>query len=341
LRPVDRLLAGALPKAAPRFLITGLDPNGGLAVAAAARFPDSRVLWFTFDLFAAGLARGRGLDPARLLLAPDLPGDDAPERPDLVALPFPRGGEALLGRELVEEAHDALAPGGRLLAATDGDPAWVRKVVREVFRNGEVTAAPGGAVVHAERRRPGRAHKDHSHVVKLSERGRVFELRTRPGVFSYGHVDQGSKALLRVADLAACRRILDLGCGIGVLGIVAAAASPGATAVLVDSNLRATALARENAARNDVPGVTVVESADPLAVPGGPFDCVLANPPYFASFGIAERFVAAAHAHLAPGGRLWLVAKAAEEHADLVRRAFGDATIAWAGDYGVVSALRT
>lgn len=346
MRLVDEILVGALPKAAPRFLLTGLDSEAAPALAAIAKYPAARVLWFHYDLFVAGLARFQGLDAARAAVEPDLPGSapgglapDSPDRPDLVALPFPKGGEALLARELLEEAHDALAVGGRLIAATDGDPAWLKKVAREVFRNAEVTATPIGSVVRCERKRPAPALKDHSHVVKLSHAGRDFAFRTRPGVFSYGHVDQGSKALLFGADFTGCRRILDIGCGVGVLGIVGAAVSPGATAVLVDSNVRAVALARENAAKN---GVTaeVVALAEPLQAAGGPFDCVLANPPYFANFRIAERFIAAAFDQLAPGGRLWLVAKAAEEHAGRVERAFGNADLRMVGDYGVVSALR-
>jgi 16S rRNA G1207 methylase RsmC len=337
LRLVDEILVASLPKKAPRLLITGLDADGATASAAAAKYPDARVLWFHYDLFAAGVAKARGLDPALIVVEPDLP---AAERADLIALPFPKGGEALVARELIEEAHDALEPGGRLLAATDGDATWLKKVAREVFRNAEITATPIGSIVWCERKREATALKDHSHVVRLKHGGRDFAFRTRPGVFSYGHVDQGSKALLFAADFRGhVARILDVGCGVGVLGIVGAAMAPGSVAVMVDSNVRAVALARENAAANGV-SAEVVASADPLALTGDPFDCVLANPPYFANFKIAERFITAAFERLAPGGRLWLVAKAAEEHAARVEAVFGNADLRMVGDYGVVSALK-
>ena len=63
MRPVDRTLIDALPKAPPRFLITGLDPDGALWLAASAQHPSSRAIWFHYDLFAAGLARFQGVDP--------------------------------------------------------------------------------------------------------------------------------------------------------------------------------------------------------------------------------------------------------------------------------------
>jgi 16S rRNA (guanine1207-N2)-methyltransferase len=183
--------------------------------------------------------------------------------------------------------------------------------------------------------------KDHSHVARVSYRGRELAFRTRPGVFSYGHVDQGSKALLEVADFTGVRRVLDVGCGVGVLGIAAAVASPGAAAVLVDANVRAVALARENTALNGLQAVEVIASADPVAIDRGSFDCVVANPPYFATFRIARKFVEAAHRHLLPGGRLWVVAKAADEHRDCVRSVFGDPVeVATSGGYGVISAAR-
>lgn len=338
LRPVARTLLEALPKKPPRFLVTGLDSDGRLGVECLARFPQSRVVWFHHDLFPAGLARFQGLDPSRIVVAPDLALPEG-ERPDLVALPFPKGGEALFARELLEEAHDALEVGGRLIAATDGNPAWLRRVLKEIFRDSDSSVIGDGAAVFAARRRDESVVKDHSHVVRL-RRSRDYEFRTRPGVFSYGHIDQGSKALLLLADLRGSRRILDIGCGVGVLGIVAAAESPGATAVLVDSNLRAVALARENAARNEVPGITAIASPDPLAIEDGPFDCVLANPPYFANFKIAVRFIGAAHAKLEKGGRLWLVAKAADEHAERVKRVFGNVDVRMGGGYGVISAKR-
>lgn len=340
MRAVDRTLLEALPKKPPRFVLTGLDPDGSLGVRALARYPESRVVWFHYDLFPAGLARFQGLDGARIVVEPDLAWGGG-DPPDLVALPFPKGGESLLAREIVEQAHDALPIGGRFIGATDGNPEWLKRVVKEIFRAADASQLPEGAAVLASRRREDSASKDHSHVVKVTQRDRELAFRTRPGVFSYGHIDQGSKALLAVASLEPARRILDIGCGVGVLGIAAAiSAAPGATALLVDSNVRAVALARENAARSEVAGITVVASADPLTVEGGPFDCVLANPPYFANFKIAVRFIGAAHHQLEKGGRLWLVAKAALEHADRVRRVFGNAEVQAAGGYGVISATK-
>ena len=77
MRLVDEILVAAWPKTAPRFVLTGLDADGALARDAAARYPDARVVWFHFEVFAADLARAKGLDPGLMLVAPDLPGPPA------------------------------------------------------------------------------------------------------------------------------------------------------------------------------------------------------------------------------------------------------------------------
>ena len=44
-------------------------------------------------------------------------------------------------------------------------------------------------------------------------------LSTRPGVFSHGELDEGTRALSEVAVVGEATRVADLGCGSGALGI--------------------------------------------------------------------------------------------------------------------------
>jgi ribosomal protein L11 methyltransferase len=76
-------------------------------------------------------------------------------------------------------------------------------------------------------------------------------------------------------------RVLDLGCGSGVLAMAAARVLPGAHVLAVDNDPVATAIARANARLNDVGGrVRVIDAAGfqhPLLRGAGAFDLVLAN----------------------------------------------------------------
>jgi methylase of polypeptide subunit release factors len=113
-------------------------------------------------------------------------------------------------------------------------------------------------------------------------------------------------------------RLADIGAGAGAGALAAGLDWPDAELVLTDVNPKALALARVNAA---AAGLTVrtVETAD-LSKAGGPFDVVIANPPYIVDPGDREyRDGGGAHGeaislqmarmaldNLAPGGRLLL-----------------------------------
>ena len=134
--------------------------------------------------------------------------------------------------------------------------------------------------------------------------------------------------LLKHAALPANPRVLDMGCGSGVLGLTLAAEVPGSQVTLADLSPNALALARENATLLEIANATFVESDLFAALAGQPFDLIVANLPYvpetdraslskevshdpdLALFGgpdgldVIRRFIPAAKDHLAPGG--WL-----------------------------------
>ena len=77
------------------------------------------------------------------------------------------------------------------------------------------------------------------------------------------------------------QRILDLCCGCGCLGLLAAEQFPAAQAVLVDADPRAVDLARRNAAAFGLSGRVEVACADLFdGAPPGAFNLILCNPPY-------------------------------------------------------------
>ena len=77
------------------------------------------------------------------------------------------------------------------------------------------------------------------------------------------------------------QRILDLCCGCGCLGLLAAKQFPAAKVTLVDADPRAASLVRRNAADLGLAARTEVACADLFdGVPSGAFDLILCNPPY-------------------------------------------------------------
>lgn len=80
---------------------------------------------------------------------------------------------------------------------------------------------------------------------------------------------------------ASPRRILDLCCGSGCIGIVAALTFPEATVELADLDPRAVALAHRNVAAHGLEARVRVHRSDLFdALPERPWDLILSNPPY-------------------------------------------------------------
>jgi release factor glutamine methyltransferase len=76
-------------------------------------------------------------------------------------------------------------------------------------------------------------------------------------------------------------RVLDLGTGSGAIALAIADEHPGARVTAVDSSSDALALARENLERTRLADrVELVEADFEAGLPGGPYDLVVANPPY-------------------------------------------------------------
>src|SRR5438046_9631687 len=176
-------------------------------------------------------------------------------------------------------------------------------------------------------RRPRSTHRLGRFEVTI--RGHPFTFQTDAGVFSGRGLDRGTELLLAALEVGPCESILDLGCGYGTLGIVAARLSEGGRVILTDVNERAVALAKANVAANGIRNAEVRTGALYQPVADLAFDHILANPPIRAGREIVDRIIAAAPARLLEGGSLWLVAPTppgAESMRAPIGRAFPDAT---------------
>ena len=106
-----------------------------------------------------------------------------------------------------------------------------------------------------------------------------WRFSTANEVFSADGLDLGTAVLLRsAAPPAGATRLLDLGCGWGVLAVALATACPGAIVDAVDVNPRALALCADNARAHRV-GDRVRPLLPEDADPDARYDEIWSNPP--------------------------------------------------------------
>lgn len=142
--------------------------------------------------------------------------------------------------------------------------------------------------------------------VTASVWGHDLSLTSGSGVFAQGRLDIGTSILFRETEPPAPGRILDLGCGYGVIGLAVAAAVPGSTVTGVDVNERAVLLANENAAALGV--AERYTASTPDAVPAdATYDEIWSNPPIRIGKEALHELLLTWLPRLSPGGRAVLV----------------------------------
>lgn len=143
-----------------------------------------------------------------------------------------------------------------------------------------------------------------------------IELTSFPGCFCHRRPDAGGLALAEVVsrELTAKPqgekiRLLDMGCGCGLVGFLIASAVKGVDLVMVDSHARAVEAASLNSASLGIPAEVILADNGTPSRMDGTFDVFVGNPPYYSDYRIAEVFLETARRALKRGGVCYTVVK--------------------------------
>ncbi|MFF5310999.1 methyltransferase [Streptomyces massasporeus] len=311
------------------------DRWGALVTALAAHRPvqitDSHLAQ---EATRANLARA-GVEPGavRLLTTQDPP----PERIDVLLVRVPKSlalledqllrlapavhaGTVVVGTGMVKEIHTStLTLFERILGPTRTSLA--EKKARLIF------CAPDPALV-----RPGNPWP---YVYTLPDGigpaagGTVVN---HAGVFCADRLDIGTRFFLHHLPEARGRRVVDLGCGNGVVGTSVALADPDAEVLFVDESFQAVASAEATYKANGVSGHAEFRVGDGLeGVPSGSVDLVLNNPPFHShqatTDATAWRMFTGARRALRPGGELWVIGNRHLGYHVKLRKLFGNSRL--------------
>lgn len=148
---------------------------------------------------------------------------------------------------------------------------------------------------------------DWRRVLTLEIGGARRDWVTYPGLFAADRLDEGTSLMLSaLPNLRAVARVLDYGCGSGVIAGTMQARLPGAQIDLLDVDSVALLAAAENVA-----GAPAILGTSLKATGTTRYDAILSNPPLHAGVGedhsALERLMAQAPKHLRPGGILQMV----------------------------------
>jgi 16S rRNA (guanine1207-N2)-methyltransferase len=172
--------------------------------------------------------------------------------------------------------------------------------------------------------------KERFGLVRATLCRRSFEFMTSSSVFSKKRVDLGTRLLIESMVLPKEGCVLDIGCGYGAVGIVAAASNPKIKVVMTDVNARALRLARKNLEINKIRNAQVrfgyfYEPVEDLV-----FNCVLSNPPVSAGMETVKAIVKQAPKVMADKATFQMVIRSKigiKALPDLFNETFGNANV--------------
>lgn len=169
-------------------------------------------------------------------------------------------------------------------------------------------------------------------------------IKTLPGVFSRDGLDVGSQLLLSTLTPHTKGKVLDVGCGAGVLSVALASHSPKVRLTLCDVSAAAVEASRATLAANGIEGDVIASNV--FSDVTGRFDMIISNPPFHdgmqTSLDAAQTLIRGAVRHLNSGGELRIVANAFLPYPKVLDEVFGfHEVIAQTGRFKVYRTVMT
>jgi 16S rRNA (guanine1207-N2)-methyltransferase len=267
--------------------------------------------------------------------------EDQKQTFDDIIIDLPKGRS--LAQSWLLKAYDALRVGGRLYLAgskSEGIQAVIKDAEELLGIPAILGYKKGNRIVRYVKNIP--AHKlpvwaqrpgiapNTWHEMGITIKNHSLKLYSLPGIFSYDRLDPGTQILLSAVDIQIGAQFLDLGCGYGIIGLIAGL-SGAAPVDLVDVNLLAVAATRKNIISNGIKSAAVLPSDVLQSVSDHQFDQILTNPPFHSGkavdYQMSHAFIEQSWRHLKPGGEFNLVANQFIRYDNLMKPLFRQITV--------------
>ena len=148
--------------------------------------------------------------------------------------------------------------------------------------------------------------KSNKKLLEFNFNNKKYNVYSDNGVFSKDRFDYGTRVLLESIDINnLCGNVLDLGCGIGVVGLILGTINKNINIDMVDINERAINLAKENMLLNKVKGNVFI--SDVYSNINKKYNYIITNPPIRAGKEVVRRFLLGGYDYLTDDGILYFV----------------------------------
>jgi 16S rRNA (guanine1207-N2)-methyltransferase len=299
-----------------RILVVGY-PQDHFIPLLQQRRPHASVVAFTFDYathqYARAVYAAAGLDLQGLIFGAHYTPADELHDTALVFLPK--------GRDLTEltlaMTANALALHAPvfLVGETDAGIRSSRPTLERLIGPVRTTQVGRHCVLYSAtlaQRPPQAVTLDNWAVTyEVALPGVAFKVVSLPGVFSHGHLDDGTRFLLEHLTPQTRARVLDFGCGAGVIGAAVKKTWPDSEVDMVDTSALALEATRRTLLANDLPADSIY-SSNIFSDVTGRYTHIISNPPFHAGietdYRVVQAFLEGAAQHLEKGGRLTIVA---------------------------------
>ena len=164
-------------------------------------------------------------------------------------------------------------------------------------------------------------------IIETSINNINLKLKTNDKLFSPRNIDTGTLSMLEEIDFSLESKVLDLGCGYGVVGILAAKILGEGNVVMCDIDDNAVNIAGENIILNNVSNVEIIKSDGLKNICYNDFSIILSNPPYHTDFSTPKHFIEAGFYKLILNGRFVMVTKRLDWYKNKLTSIFGGVKI--------------
>ncbi len=170
-------------------------------------------------------------------------------------------------------------------------------------------------------------------MIEIEIKNIKLKFKANNKVFSPTNVDKGTIEMLSQVEFTSNDKVLDLGCGYGVVGILASKLIGCQNVIMSDISETAILLSKKNAQINNIENAKIIKSDGLNNIEDNDFTLILSNPPYHADFSVPKQFIEKGYKKLVLGGKLYMVTKRKDWYKNKLTSVFGGVKVIESNGY--------